>query len=50
MKIILFYFFKYRLRYYEFLIIIAMKFEKWKLIESYINKRKDIMIEIRKYY
>jgi len=49
-KTILFYYYKYKLRYFEFLIIIAMKYKLWKSIEKYIKIRKNIIIKIRKYY
>ena len=45
-----YYYYKYKLRFYEFAIIFAMKFSRWDLIYNYVNIRKDVLHEIRKYY
>ena len=44
-----YYYYKYKLRYYEFAIIFLMRFDKWKLVSKFVEIRKNIMLEIRKH-
>lgn len=37
------------LLYYEYLIILIMKKNKWNMIETYVKRRKNIMLKLKKY-